>query len=177
MKPKINDPQTWSQAELLMQPAFIRLIDNVRKAVEATDWESRYETLQVWPEAATAVQKARWEVLTAQLETTQPVDLGAVEAELATLPRPELFYRLYLEWGDRQAEFDLWQLCYQVCFRDYEPDLPTDSAGPLAAEIQAVEIQAVEIDDRLLDPQGEIDWVALDQKTKGIINQIIAGLA
>ena len=107
MKPQINDLNTWNQAELLLQPAFIRVIDNFRKAVESTDWESRYEDLQDWPEEATESQKERWAELSALLESTQPIDLEAVEAELANLPTPELSYRLNLERGTQQVQFDL----------------------------------------------------------------------
>lgn len=167
MKPQINDLKTWNQAELLLQPAFIRVIDNFRKAVENTDWESRYEDLQDWPEGATEADKARWAELSALLESTQPVDMEAVEAELATLPTPELSYRLNLEKEEQQIQFDLWQLCYQVCFRAYLPALPSDVEN---------ETQPVEIDDRLLDSQGEVDWVALDHKAQEIVEKIMQNL-
>jgi len=167
MKPTINDLNTWNQAERLLQPAFIRLIDNFRKASESTDWEVRYEDLQTWPAKTTEAQKARWAELSAMLETTQPLDLAAVEAELASLPTPELFYRLNLERDTQQVQFDLWQLCYQACFRSYVPGLPSDAGR---------EAQAVEIDDRLLDAQGEVDWVALDKKAQGIVEQIMQSL-
>lgn len=167
MKPKINDLTTWNQAELLMQPAFIRLIDNFRKAVEGTSWASRYEDLQDWPEGSREDQKARWAELSALLETTQTLDMEAVEAELATLPSPELSYRLNLERDSQQIQFDLWQLCYQVCFRIYVPGLPSDTDN---------ETQDVEIDSQLLDAQGEVDWVALDAKVLTVVEQIMQSL-
>ncbi len=167
MKPQINDLKTWNQAELLLQPAFIRLIDNFRKAVKTTDWDSRYEDLQDWPEEATEAQKARWADLSALLESTQPVDIEAIEAELQSLPTPELSYRLNLERGEQQVQFDLWQLCYQVCFQAYVPGLPSDVGN---------DTQPVEIDDRLLDNQGEVDWVALDKKVQNITEQIMQSL-
>lgn len=167
MKPHIHDLKTWNQAELLLQPAFIRLIDNFRKAVEGTDWESRYEDLQDWPAGTTEAEKARWAELSALLESTQPVDMNAVEAELSALPTPELSYRLNIEQGEQQIQFDLWQLCYQVCFQAYVPGLPSDVGH---------ETQAVEIDDCLLDAQGEVDWVALDSKVLSIVEQIMQSL-
>lgn len=167
MKPKINDLTTWNQAELLMQPAFIRLIDNFRKAVKGTTWESRYEDLQDWPEGTQEAQKERWAELSALLETTQTLDVAAIEAELATLPSPELSYRLNLERDSQQIQFDLWQLCYQVCFRTYVPGLPSDTGD---------ETQDVEIDNQLLDPQGEVDWVALDAKVLTVVQQIMQSL-
>lgn len=150
-----------------MQPAFIRLIDNFRKAVENTAWESRYEDLQAWPAGTQTAQKERWAELSAMLETTQTLDVEAVEAELATLPSPELSYRLNLEREDQQIQFDLWQLCYQVCFRTYVPGLPSDTGE---------ETQAVEIDNQLLDNQGEVDWVALDAKALTVVEQIMQSL-
>ncbi len=167
MKPKIKDLTAWNQAELLMQPAFIRLIDNFRKAVEETTWESRYEDLQNWPAGTRDDQKSRWTELSAMLETTQTIDIAAVEAELAALPSPELSYRLNLEQDNQQIQFDLWQLCYQVCFQTYVPGLPSDTGD---------ETQDVEIDPKLLDAQGEVDWVALDAKVLTVVQQIMQSL-
>lgn len=163
MKPQINDLKTWHQADCLMQPAFIRLIDNLRQAIEPTSWESHYEDLQDWPEATTKAQKQRWEVLTAQLETTEPVDVAAIEAELAQLPTPELSYRLNVQQGDHCLQFDLWQLCYQVCFCNYIPGLVDEP-------------QQVMIDETLLEPGGEVDWIQLDAKVKAIVAQLLASL-
>ena len=47
------------------------------------------------------------------------------------------------------------------------PGLPSDVGN---------ETQPVEIDDRLLDAQGEVDWVALDRKVQGIVEQIMQSL-
>ena len=34
MNPKFKDIIAWEQAQLLMQPAFIRVLDNLRKQLE-----------------------------------------------------------------------------------------------------------------------------------------------
>jgi len=43
MSPKFTDSQTWQQADLLMQPVMIRLVDNLRKQLEQTSWHATYE--------------------------------------------------------------------------------------------------------------------------------------
>lgn len=43
MKPKFKTRLAWEQAELLMQPALIRIIDNLRKELEESDWEGTYK--------------------------------------------------------------------------------------------------------------------------------------
>lgn len=46
MRPKFKNPLAWEQAELLMQPAFIRVIDNIRKELEKTNWQWVYQEVQ-----------------------------------------------------------------------------------------------------------------------------------
>ncbi len=43
MKPKFTSMVAWQQAELLMQPAMIRIVDNLRKHLEQSDWEGTYQ--------------------------------------------------------------------------------------------------------------------------------------
>lgn len=46
MKPKINNITSWRQAELLMQPAFIRILDQIQKKLEDSFWEGTYQEVQ-----------------------------------------------------------------------------------------------------------------------------------
>ncbi|NET46550.1 hypothetical protein [Okeania sp. SIO2B3] len=46
MKPKINNITAWKQAELLMQPAFIRLLDHIRKKLDNSVWQGDYQEVQ-----------------------------------------------------------------------------------------------------------------------------------
>ena len=46
MQPKFKNIQAWEQAQVLMQPTFIRVIDNLRKQVESSNWEGTYQELQ-----------------------------------------------------------------------------------------------------------------------------------
>ncbi|MEG3938722.1 MULTISPECIES: hypothetical protein [unclassified Microcoleus] len=47
MKPKITSPIAWQQAELLMQPAMIRVLDNIRKQLEESPWTGTYQNVEV----------------------------------------------------------------------------------------------------------------------------------
>lgn len=43
MKPQFKTRLAWEQAELLMQPALIRIIDNLRKELETSEWKGTYQ--------------------------------------------------------------------------------------------------------------------------------------
>lgn len=46
MKPKFKDMVAWQQAELLMQPALIRIVDQIRKHLEQSTWKATYRDVQ-----------------------------------------------------------------------------------------------------------------------------------
>ena len=46
MNPKFKDITAWEQAQLLMQPAFIRVLDNLRKQLENSLWKGTYTEIQ-----------------------------------------------------------------------------------------------------------------------------------
>jgi hypothetical protein len=46
MTPKITNSVAWQQTELLMQPALLRIIDNIRKQAEAYNWKTSYEAVE-----------------------------------------------------------------------------------------------------------------------------------
>lgn len=124
MKPTFKNAAAWEQAELLMQPALIRILDQVRKQLEDTTWKATYKDVQT--------------------------------------PLPG--YQLCLEQQDTSVCVDLWELCFQVCFRDYNP---THSE---------LESQEVEIDTRLIDETGDVDWQCLDTKAQHLVEQVFARL-
>ncbi len=168
MKPQIKSLETWNKAELLLQPSFIRLLDNFRKTLETSDWQSHYENIATWPDGTTEAQKAQYEELIEKLEHAKPAEVAEVEDLLAQIPEPAMAYELQLSRGEeaqRQVQtFDMWQLCYQVCFRNYIPGVPDTS-------------QAVDIDEALLNAEGEVDWDALDGKVKAIVEGIVNNLS
>lgn len=124
MKPKITNMVAWHQAELLMQPAFLRIIDNIRKQLDQSVWKGTYQEVQ----------------------------------------DPYPGYLLCLQYGEQQISVNLWELCYQICFVDYQP---THSE---------LENQEVEIDTNLIDETGDVDWESLEGKTQRVIKNVFANL-
>jgi hypothetical protein len=45
MLPKFTTVQDWEQADILMQPTFIRVIDNLRKELDNSVWRGSYKEL------------------------------------------------------------------------------------------------------------------------------------
>lgn len=164
--PKFADIRAWEQAELLMQPVFIRVIDNIRKQLEQTTWKGSYQDSPIWSEAVPEATRARVVELQQQLATATPQEAEDIEEQLARLPSPQPSYVLCLQKGDRQITVDLWQLCYQICFRNYSPILNAMDQDLI-----------VEVDTSLIDDLGEVDWLRLDEKAKQLIEQIFVSLS
>lgn len=162
MKPRFATIETWQQAELLMQPAYIRLIDNLRKQLDVSNWRGTYRDVLVWADDIPDETKALVAQLQQQLETASPEQATEIQSTLSHLPSPYPGYELCLQNGDRQVNVDLWGLCYQICFRsdatEWNDDLP------------------VEIDTSLFDQTGEVDWNRLEDKTKQLVEQIFTSL-
>ena len=43
MKPTFKDTLAWEQAQLLMQPALLRIVDNIRRELDSSDWKGEYK--------------------------------------------------------------------------------------------------------------------------------------
>jgi hypothetical protein len=137
-----NDP--WRQAALLMQPALLRLIDQLRKQLERSPWKGTYETQEIWPDGTMPQEK----------EKSEP---------------PQILYLLHLSLGNQQVQVNLWELCYQICFADYTPQLAYSG-------INDFQVGDVQVDLDLLDGQGEIDWHRLDEKAQSVVKQVFDAL-
>ncbi len=161
--PKFTDQTAWKQAEILMQPALIRVIDNIRKQLETSSWRGDYQTVTLWPEGTTEELKTRVSLLQTELESATGEDAAAIAQTLDQLPKPYPGYVLSLQKGEHVIDIDLWQLCYSLCFLNYA--LATEELHPL-----------VQIDTSLLDDQGEVDWERLDTKAKDLIGSIFNNL-
>lgn len=164
MPPKIKDIVAWQQAEMLMQPAFLRIVDNIRKLLEESVWKGTYQDVLMWPEGTTEETKARVIELRQQLKNASPDGLKQMEEDLARLPQPFPGYRLNLQYQGQQFSIDLWELCYQVCFRNYNLVI----VDPDNLE--------VEIDTSLIDETGDVDWNRLDAKAQQTVRQIFVNL-
>ena len=124
MPPKIRNIVAWQQAEILMQPAYLRVIDNLRKQLDVCTWSANYE----------------------EIETPYPG------------------YILRLQKENYDLTFNLWDLCYQVCFLNYQ--IPHSD----------LESNDVDIDTSLIDDDGEVNWELLEAKAVNIINDLFANL-
>jgi len=164
MPPKFTDTVTWQQAELLMQPTFIRVIDNIRKQLDVSEWRGTYEDVLLWPVGTTDETKAFVTGLLQRMAAASPDELAEIEQALTQLPTPQPGYYLCLQRHDQQVKVDLWELCYQICFHNYTV-ASEDSTN-----------RAVEIDTSLIDENGDVDWQHLDDKAGGLIQQVFATL-
>lgn len=126
MKPKFSSPLAWEQAQVLMQPAYIRILDNIRKCLEESNWKERYEEVQT--------------------------------------PLPG--YQLCLTRSEREVKINLWELCFRVCFEDYNRPAHTDES-----EVE------VKIDTSLFDEEGDLDWRRIDDKARQVVEQVFAQLS
>lgn len=45
MKPRFKTRLAWEQAQLLMQPALIRVLDNIRKNLDKSSWKGTYHEI------------------------------------------------------------------------------------------------------------------------------------
>lgn len=163
-RPRFSNSTAWQQAEVLMQPVFIRLIDNIRKELEQSDWQGSYQEEPIWPQGVSPETQEQVRSLQAQLAIAPPEQAAVLEETLAQLPAPFPGYSLCLEHTGKTVTVDLWQLCYQICFTNYHPLVS-----------QADEVM-VEVDRSLLDETGDVDWQQLDAKAQRIVHQVFASL-
>jgi hypothetical protein len=125
MKPTFKTRLAWEQARVLMQPALLRVVDNIRKELESSDWKGTYKEV--------------------------------------TVPIPG--YHLCLTRPGCQVEVDIWELCYKVCFQEYEPSQHIFSQEDETA-------YPVNVDTRLIDDAGEVDWQLLESKAQQSVRKV-----
>ena len=159
MLPKITNSTSWQQAEILMQPAFIRVIDNIRKQLDVCDWKGTYQDVLTWPANTTDETKALVTQLVQNMETATIAQIEEIKKTLTSLPMPYLGYHLLLQRQQEQLNIDLWDLCYQVCFLNYSS-----------------QNTAVDIDTNLIDEYGDVNWQYLENKTQELVKQVFANL-
>ena len=159
MPPKITNSVAWNQAELLMQPTFIRVVDNNRKLLDNSSWKGTYHDVLTWAAGTSEETKAIVTQMVQELETATPEEAEQIRETLAKLPTPHPGYHLCLQRQERQVNVDLWELCYQVCFVEYT--LSDDT---------------VDIDTSLIDESGDVEWNLLDKKAKKVVEAVFASL-
>ena len=125
MQPKFASELAWQQAEFLMQPIYIRIIDRIRQQSEVSAWKVSYE----------------------EIRDPQPINYLCLESEA------------------RQLKYDIWDLCYQVCFLNYD------------GSHSEAESQFVEVDTSLIDMEAGIpDWQRLDDKANDVVARVFKNL-
>ncbi|HCF27321.1 MAG TPA: hypothetical protein DEV81_09000 [Cyanobacteria bacterium UBA11049] len=160
MPPRISNSLAWQQAEVLMQPAFIRVVDHIRKRLDTSSWKGTYQDVLIWSADTPEETKAVVTHLLQELEAATPEQAAEIRETLAGLPVPHPGYHLCLQRQDQQVNIDLWELCYQVCFLDYNSQSD----------------DTVDIDTSLIDETGDVDWQQLDVKVKELVGQVFATL-
>lgn len=157
---KFETPQARQLADQLMQPALIRVIDNIRKQLEVSDWQGSYQETQLWPDDVAESQLQRVKDLQAQLRVATPEQADVLRDELAALPQPFPGYELHLTRDDQECVVNVWELCYCVCFEEFP--VPTGT---------------VTVDTSLVDQEiNDIDWLVLDEKAKSIVGDVFEQL-
>lgn len=123
MKPTFKNTTDWEKADILIQPAFIRVMDNLRKELEKTNLVATYEDIQ----------------------------------------EPFPGYQLILTKENDSVSISIWEICFQVCFTDYQFSSNNSSQASII----------VEIDENLFNGDNEINWQQLEIKTQQTIQTII----
>ncbi|MCG9892668.1 MAG: hypothetical protein MH252_16545 [Thermosynechococcaceae cyanobacterium MS004] len=168
------------QAMQLMQPAFIRVIDHLRTTLAQSDWKGQYETFQTWPPETSPEVQAEVLYLLDELEAAAESDRPALEDQLAALPQPISVYLLHLTKGEPAKgepakgepahTLNLWELCYQICFLDYAPQINRTTFAE-------VPLDTATADHTLLDEASEVDWTKLDLKAAAVVQEAFTALA
>ena len=122
MQPEFKNQLAWEQAEILMQPILIRVIDNLRQSLETSEWNGTYQEIQ----------------------------------------QPYPGHQLLLTKDGNAVTIDIWQLCFKVCFLNYQEDFP---------------YSYIDIDTSLIAEDGEVNWLNIENKTKQIIENMFTNLS
>ncbi len=123
MKPTFKNATDWEKADILMQPTFIRVMDNLRKQLEQANLVATYEEVE----------------------------------------NPFPGHQLILTHEEKSVTISVWEICFKVCFLEYQ----------FASDKATQDSLLVEIDSKLFKEQGEINWEKLEQKTQQTIQTII----
>ncbi|MBE9222279.1 hypothetical protein IQ215_06175 [Cyanobacterium stanieri LEGE 03274] len=114
--PQFKTSLDYEKANLLMQPVYIRVVDNIRKQAEINNWDISYQEIND--------------------------------------PFPS--YILTQKKGNTTKETNIWFICFQVCFTQFELE----------------QNQPVEIDSNLISDRGELNWDEMEIKTQSIVKNL-----
>jgi hypothetical protein len=150
----------WQEAAMLFQPALIRLLDQIRNQLAESTWKGTFETRELWPMGNPVLAV---DADTPEDESPNPPSTNASSAEA-----PQVLYLLNLTHPGQTAEVrvNIWELCYQICFQDYQPQIGRETI----ADFQPGEVTT---DMGLFDADGEVDWHQLDHKAHQVVAQLL----
>ncbi|MEN8445887.1 MAG: hypothetical protein ABG776_12825 [Cyanobacteria bacterium J06555_13] len=170
--PKFATALARAKTEQLMQPALIRVIDNIRKQLDVSDWQGNYEEELIWPEGTTPEQQQEYAALQKVLHGVPPEEHDRVANLMSQLPQPRPLYTLRLTKANQSdCLIDIWALCYQVCAVSFKGAVSYVAESVPQGENLETE-SLLEADDDLFNDEGDVDWQVLDDKTKGLIENI-----
>ena len=154
---------------LLLQPALIRLIDQLRQQLTEEKLIWSYETIEVWPDEVPNQVRSQYQEMIQALEKAKGEDALTIQDVLMTLPQPIPLYRLDVTYKETEFAISMWQLCYQICFESYVPVLSDFSVDP-------PDIDNLEVDSQLIDESDQVDWVALNHKAQSVVSELVQGI-
>ena len=154
---------------MLMQPALIRLIDQLRQQLTEASITWTYETTELWPEDVPQETRQQYDEMTQALEIASDDDAEKIQDVLETLPQPVPLYRLEIEQNDEKIHMNMWELCYQICLQKYKPQLDR-------MQVEAPNLSSYKIDKTLWESNDSIDWEALNLKAKKVVQRLTQSL-
>ncbi|MFM1843677.1 MAG: hypothetical protein RLZZ490_2420 [Cyanobacteriota bacterium] len=126
----------------------------------------QFATVEAWEQAECLMQPALIRTID---QLRQALETIPWRTRYEEIQDPFPGHQLILENGDRLYRVNLWDLCFQVCFANYQPRPFVDNLP------DNQDLLLVEIDQTLFD-ETNIDWTALDNKAQRCIQAMIAAL-
>ena len=154
------------QLAMLLQPALIRLIDQLRQQLTGAQWNWGYETLEFWPEQVSSEERQQYDDLMQALDVASDEDAETIQDVLMTLPQPVPLYRLDIEQAGEQTAINMWELCYQICLYNYQPDWSS-------MHVEAPNLSQYKLDKSLFDADFDIKWEVLDAKARQVVSRMM----
>lgn len=148
MKPAFKTALAWEQANLLLQPIMIRVIDNLRKQLEDSPWQGDYREIQLpYPGHQLLLTRNDHRIVVDIWQLCYQICFLDYPVPLAPSPRSEAEGSLD-KAGDMNPDIDL----------NIDSDINVD------------------IDTHLIDDTGEVDWQQLETKTQQLLHKFFASL-
>jgi hypothetical protein len=154
---------------LLLQPALIRLIDQLRQQMTAASWSWSYDTVELWPDTVSSEVRSQYTTMLQALETASDEEAEMIQDVLETILHPVPLYRLDISLDGVDYQFNLWELCYQICLKEYVPNLSN-----MTVESPNLDKQTLDLD--LYESSGEVDWARLNEKAKTVVSMLMIQL-